>query len=140
MKTIPAFFAAILLMQAGAAFSQQAPAESIDACKGDAQKFCSGIAPGGGKIKDCLTAHEADLSPSCMAIVTKKQDDRNAGARAFADACGADTKSFCKGVKPGQGRILDCLVDHQNDITEACYQILKKHQDAQDSASNKNQQ
>ena len=32
------------------------------------------------------------------------------------------------GVKQGEGRIVDCLVDHQQDISEDCYQFLKARQ------------
>jgi hypothetical protein len=28
-------------------------------------------------------------------------------------------------VKPGGGAMMDCLIDHQADISEDCYQLLK---------------
>jgi len=47
-------------------------------------------------------------------------------------ACRADAQKFCKGVKPGGGGIADCLVDHQKDISEDCYQFLKTRQKKND--------
>ena len=36
-------------------------------CKADAQKFCEGIKPGGGRIIACLKGHQAELAPACAA-------------------------------------------------------------------------
>jgi len=36
-------------------------------CKADAQKFCQGIKPGGGRILACLKSHQAELAPACGA-------------------------------------------------------------------------
>jgi hypothetical protein len=36
-------------------------------CKADAQKFCEGIKPGGGRILACLKSHRAELAPACGA-------------------------------------------------------------------------
>jgi len=41
--------------------------EKAQACKADAEKFCQGIQPGGGKIMACLRSHQAELSPGCQA-------------------------------------------------------------------------
>jgi len=40
-------------------------------------------------------------------------------------ACRADAQKLCQGVKPGSGAITDCLIDHQDDISDACYAFLK---------------
>jgi hypothetical protein len=38
----------------------------------------------------------------------------------FSDACKPDAEKFCKGIRPGQGRILACLKSHQSDLAPAC--------------------
>ena len=36
-------------------------------CKPDVEKFYKGIAPGGGRIRSCLRARQAELNPACAA-------------------------------------------------------------------------
>ena len=58
-------FAAIVV---ALAFSGAASAQSSDprgACKADYDKFCAGIAPGGGKVIACLNDKRDQLSVSC---------------------------------------------------------------------------
>ena len=39
-------------------------------------------------------------------------------------ACGDDAKTFCKGVIPGGGRILDCLAKQKDKLSEACKKVV----------------
>jgi len=41
--------------------------ERYAACESDAEKFCKGVRQGGGRRRNCLTQHQADLSPACKA-------------------------------------------------------------------------
>jgi hypothetical protein len=41
-------------------------------------------------------------------------------------ACETDVPKVCPGVQPGGGRIIQCLVQHQNEVSEACRQALTK--------------
>jgi hypothetical protein len=41
-------------------------------------------------------------------------------------ACEADVPKVCPGVQPGGGRIVQCLVQHQNEVSETCKQALTK--------------
>jgi hypothetical protein len=34
--------------------------------------------------------------------------------------CRADFEKFCKDVKPGQGRIVKCMREHENELSPAC--------------------
>jgi len=47
-----------------------------DDCKADAEKFCKGIAPGGGRILSCLKARQAELAPACAADLSRGANRR----------------------------------------------------------------
>ena len=49
-------------------------------CKADAEKFCKGIAPGGGRILSCLKGRQPDLQPACAAEF-KRAGNRGAPAQ-----------------------------------------------------------
>ena len=34
-------------------------------CKGDIERLCPGLKPGGGRIKDCLKTHKEEISVGC---------------------------------------------------------------------------
>lgn len=39
-------------------------------------------------------------------------------------ACMADYMRFCRGVLPGRGRVILCLNEHVNQLTQPCFQAL----------------
>jgi hypothetical protein len=39
------------------------------ACGGDIRSLCGGIAPGGGRIVQCLASNSASLSPACTSVL-----------------------------------------------------------------------
>src|SRR5690348_5028261 len=56
-----------LALFSGAALgpTQQARAQEFAYCRADLQRLCHGVRPGGGRIKQCLKAHENDLTVGC---------------------------------------------------------------------------
>jgi len=40
--------------------------------------------------------------------------------------CAADAKKFCSDVKPGQGRIHNCMASHQAELSPACQARIKQ--------------
>ena len=61
--------AAILLCVSQAAFAQELTAEQRDACKGDYQKYCKSVVPGGGRIIACLAKESDKLAPACKKVL-----------------------------------------------------------------------
>jgi hypothetical protein len=85
-------------------------------CHDDVQKFCKDVQLAGGRIQQCLTKHEAELSKACR--------DSRQQAKTRADkllkVCDADIKKFCDEVQPGGGRVTRCLKAKESQLTAAC--------------------
>lgn len=52
-------------------------------------------------------------------------------AQAGNTACQNDVEQFCKSQKSTPSATMDCLLDHQQDISNACYDSLKQRLDNQ---------
>jgi Spy/CpxP family protein refolding chaperone len=111
VSTAVALFAAAL---SAGAFAQAAKGQGP--CAEDAKKLCAGMQPGGGRIAKCMKEHEGELSPACQDAM-KKAEQR---LKEFSDECKPDAEKFCKGIRPGGGRILACLKSHQSELAPAC--------------------
>jgi len=61
---------AALLGLSGAAYAQDLTAEQRSACMGDYEKFCKGVAPGGGRIIACLSKSSDKLTAECKKVLT----------------------------------------------------------------------
>ena len=47
-------------------------------------------------------------------------------AMSLAQICRTDYERLCHDVQPGGGRIINCLRDHQSELSDACYDQLAK--------------
>ncbi|KXZ44222.1 hypothetical protein GPECTOR_71g583 [Gonium pectorale] len=104
----------------------------IDACAKEHAAFCSGPGMEGSRALDCLSDRRTspDFSPRCSDalrefLVEAAQDIRTmAGLR---QDCNEEISTLCKGVQPGEGRVVSCLRDNRANITgEACRrQVLR---------------
>ena len=61
--------AAALLCASQAAFAQEMTAAQRDACMSDYEKFCKGVAPGGGRIIACLAKESDKITPACKKVL-----------------------------------------------------------------------
>lgn len=56
-----------------------------------------------------------------FAVSAGAQDDPNTMAgKAGWGSCGNDVQKFCADVKPGEGRIMECLAQHESDLSQKC--------------------
>ena len=99
-------------------------------CAKDVDKFCKGVTPGEGRIADCLSSREDQLSPTCKtswltteARISKKWDQTEL---AFRTNCGGDVQKFCSDVPSGGGRIFDCLSQHEDGLSNSCKNLQTK--------------
>jgi Cysteine rich repeat len=47
-----------------------------EACRADVDRLCKDVKPGHGQIRECLKAHEAELSDSCKAAINEAREHR----------------------------------------------------------------
>jgi len=102
--------------------AKQKVQDFADACRGDLDKFCKGVKPGGGAIAKCLKENENSLSPACKERVSKIEEK----VRDFKEACRGDVDRFCKDVQPGKGGIVRCLKGHEAELSPGCKEQMTK--------------
>jgi len=118
------------MTQAADTTAKQMSDQLKTACQGDVDKLCQGITPGGGRIAACLDSKSDQLSSGCKttwsstkADISKKMDKADV---AFRQSCSSDVQKFCSDVPSGKGRILDCLSDHQDALSNSCKSFQAK--------------
>jgi len=85
-------------------------------CADDIEKYCKEIKPGGGRILNCLKAHENELSVSCRGKIHELQGF----IKECEQACAGDIAQFCKEIQPGGGRIIKCLRERDKELSPSC--------------------
>jgi hypothetical protein len=59
--------------------------------------------------------------------VVEQSPEQAAGGREnlkrLKKACGTDAKRLCKDVRPGGGHILQCLREHESDLSAGCREV-----------------
>ena len=67
LRTVLTATAVLCLSQA--AFGQEMTAEQRSASMGDYEKYCKGVAPGGGRIIACLARESDKITPACKKVL-----------------------------------------------------------------------
>lgn len=93
-------------------------------CGEDLQKFCAGIQSGGGRYRDCLKQHEAELSAACQEHLKQMQ----ARVASWRQACEGDVQKLCSGIESGGGKVAKCLREHRSELSASCKEQLAKGQ------------
>jgi hypothetical protein len=91
-------------------------------CSDDLKKFCARTKVGDGRVAKCMADHFRELRPACQAMVQAALDKQGK----MATACKADAQKYCKGIRPGEGRILSCLKGRESDLSPACAGEFKR--------------
>lgn len=93
-------------------------------CDAEVQQFCPDSLTGEDRRR-CVAQRLKRLPPPCQHIVRQRMA-RWKEADGYKAACADDVPRMCRGVESGDGRILACLQEHAQDISEDCYQSLPK--------------
>jgi hypothetical protein len=120
----------LILIICGSAFAEEKGliATFADGCKQDIETYCKGVKPGEGRILACLYAYQDNLSNRCEYALydAAAQLERAVAALTYlANECKEDLKAYCSDVKPGEGRLINCIDKNMAKVSDRCKQAIK---------------
>lgn len=118
MKTI--LVLALLLIGVGA------NARDVGPCHDDVQKLCGDIKPGKGGMIKCLKGKEDQVSQACKDHMTERKEVMKKNMEEVHAACSADREKLCGDVEPGKGRIMRCMKENRDKLSEECKTQMKE--------------
>lgn len=100
-----------------------------EGCKQELTTFCKDVKPGEGRLIACLYAFQEKLTPRCEYAVydSVSQLDRTLTNLSYVvGECRDDLKKNCADIKPGEGRLLDCINKNEAKVSARCNAALKE--------------
>lgn len=97
-------------------------------CKSELESYCKNVTPGEGRVLACIYAHGDKISGRCEYAMydSAAQLERAVAALSYAvNECGDDLEKYCSSVEAGEGRLLACLEQHDQNVSGRCRQALK---------------
>jgi hypothetical protein len=94
-------------------------------CDAEIEQLCPDMGDGPARAR-CLEKRSRNLTPVCRAQMQEQfvrwKEDRSR----LLSACQDDARKLCAGLRPGDGRMMQCLQDHTQEVSDRCYQTLPK--------------
>ena len=119
----------MVLVFSGVVSAQQALVDSVvKGCDKELKTYCKDVTPGEGRGLACLYAFEDKLSAQCEYALydAAAQLERAINALAYAaNECRDDLTKYCSDIKPGQGRLIQCIEKNDAKVSNRCKQALK---------------
>jgi len=119
----------MMLVFSGVVSAQQKLIESVSkGCEKELKTYCKDVTPGEGRVLACLYAHEDKLSGQCEYALydAAAQLERALNALSYAaNECRDDLTKFCSDIKPGGGRLMQCIDKNDAKVSPRCKQALK---------------
>lgn len=97
-------------------------------CKKELNSYCKNVTPGEGRVLACLYAHGDKLSGQCEYALydAAVQLERFVAALTYvANECAEDMEKLCENIRPGEGRLLECLDKNKKKVSKRCKQAIK---------------
>lgn len=139
MKGLASIVVAVLLLLGSLpAFAAEDPVKKavegalgtfVQGCEKELITYCKDVTPGDGRIIACLYAFQDKLSPKCEYALydAASQLDRALNAITYAvNECRDDLKTYCSDIKPGEGRLRDCLEKNKAKVSARCKTAIKE--------------
>jgi len=127
----------VLVFSGVVSAQQKGPAEAVaqgivdsvkKGCDKELKTYCKDVTPGEGRVLACLYAYEDKLSGQCEYALydAAAQLERAVNALSYAvNECRDDLTKFCSDIKPGEGRLLQCIDKNDAKVSGRCKQALK---------------
>jgi hypothetical protein len=96
-------------------------------CEAELKTYCADVTPGEGRALACLYAREDKLSGQCEYALYEAANQLErlvAGLSHVASECGEDLQKYCGDVKPGEGRIIDCMRKNEKKLSKKCVRAV----------------
>ena len=137
--SIIALLLALAAAPVGAQPSDAAVAAVRSNCRSDFLSLCSGVPRGGQEALACLQRNQASLSAACRQSVAAlgpmpgagpstgqaSAQSRETAERSLAEHCMQHMREMCTGVRPGGGRMMGCLADQRESLSDQCRTALE---------------
>jgi len=107
---------------------QSAVETAVKGCEVELKTYCSDVTPGEGRVLACLYAREDKLSGRCQYALYQTSSELErlvAAIQHVAGECGDDLQKYCGDVKPGEGRIIDCMRKNEKNLSKKCTQAVE---------------
>jgi hypothetical protein len=122
-------FGCVMLLCGTVVAQQKGPVEKVlEGCSKEFETYCKNVTPGEGRLLACLYAHNDKISTRCEYAIydSAAQLERALNALSYvANECRDDLKKYCSDVKPGEGRLIDCIAKKKAVITDRCKNAIK---------------
>ena len=99
----------------------------VKACESDIQNYCSQVTPGNGRMLHCMAAHEDKISGQCEYAFYQAAtvlEQLSVAIAYVARECKTEIETHCSDVVVGDGRMLACLDEHQENVGEGCKKAI----------------
>ena len=123
----------VMLLGGIAAAQQKGPVQTavetaLVGCEKEFNSYCKNVTPGEGRLLACLYAHGDKLSNRCEYALydAAAQLERAITALSYlANECRDDLKKHCSAIKPGEGRLLECIAKKKDAVSNRCKNAIK---------------
>lgn len=116
--------AAIAMFAGASALAQETLVEHlVTACETDLENYCSQVTPGNGRLLHCMAAHEDKISGQCEYAFYQAAtllEQLSVAINYLAQECKSDIETHCSDVEMGDGKILACLSEHDDEVSDSC--------------------
>ncbi len=121
---------AVILCMGGLVFAAEKGVVEVvtDGCQKELETYCKDVTPGEGRLLACLYTHEDKLSNRCEYALYDSAVQLQRAVAALthlANECRADLKAYCSDIKPGEGRLMQCIDKNKEKISNSCKQAIK---------------